>query len=122
MANAANFMYRTEDFTLDEILESYVETSTDRRIVNQLKSRSPIVLRGSRGVGKSFLLRLAEAELKLDFDNGRILPVYITFSRSPLVNASRQDFTPWMIAKITKGIKRQVVGYGLELPQENTLR
>ena len=122
MANAANFMYRTEDFTLDEILKSYVETSTDRRIVDKLKSRSPIVLRGSRGVGKSFLLRLAEAELKSDFDDKRILPVYITFSRSPLVHASRQEFTPWMIAKITKGIKRQVVGYGLELPRENSLR
>ena len=55
MANAANFRYRTEDFMLNEILESYVETSTDRRIVDKLKSRSPIVLRGSRGVGKSFL-------------------------------------------------------------------
>jgi ABC-type phosphate/phosphonate transport system ATPase subunit len=57
------FKIRTETIKPSRILDFYVETKYDREIVNKLKSESPIVLVGSRGVGKSFLLRVAEEEL-----------------------------------------------------------
>ena len=85
MPNADELFYRTEDLRLDEVLEYYVETIGDRIIVDRLKSRSPVLLRGSRGVGKSFLLRVADSELKEEFLQGRILPVYVTFARAGLI-------------------------------------
>lgn len=113
--------YRTEDLRLDEVLGYFVESSGDRDIVEKLKSRSPVVLRGSRGVGKSFLLRVAEAELKRDFEKNRILPVYITFARAGLLRQTSDGFLPWMIAKISTGVKRATTAYGLSLPPESAL-
>ncbi|WP_129336553.1 hypothetical protein [Cellulomonas endophytica] len=112
-----DLFFRTEDIGLDEILNYYVETSADRDIVDALKSRSPVILRGSRGVGKSFLLRTAEAELKQEFREKRVLPVYLTFARAGLITAPTAGrFQAWMIAKICNRIVRAATTYGLALP------
>ena len=119
--SSVDLFYRTEDLQLDEVLAYFVETSSDRAIVDRLKSRSPVLLRGSRGVGKSFLLRVAEAELKRDFDADRILPVYVTFARAGLIRQTDDGFIPWMISKISTGVKRALVTYGLSLPADSAL-
>ena len=54
------FFYRTEDIEPSEILEYFVETQEDRRCIDLLKSKTPTILEGSRGTGKSFLMRVAE--------------------------------------------------------------
>lgn len=118
---SSELFYRTEDLRLDEVLGFYVETANDRTIVDRLKSRSPVVLKGSRGVGKSFLLRVAEAEMKDEFERNRVLPVYITFARAGLIRQSADGFLPWMIAKISAGIRRAITGYGLALPETSSL-
>jgi len=55
----SEFIIRTEDIKSEEILGLYVETARDKRIVELLKSPNPVVLEGSRGTGKSFLLRVS---------------------------------------------------------------
>ena len=80
-----------------------------------------MILRGSRGVGKSFLLRVAEAELKEDFSQSKVLPVYLTFSRAGLLRRSEDGFIPWMTARISSAIKRAVTNYGLTLPEGSAL-
>lgn len=121
MVEATNLFYRTEDLRLDEVLDYYVESPGDRSIVEQLRSRTPVVLRGSRGVGKSFLLRVAEAGLKEDFATDRVLPVYVTFSRAGLLRQTNSGFIPWMIARISTAVKRAVTSYGLALPNDSAL-
>ena len=74
----ADFKIRTENIKPAKILDYFVETNEDRKIIDRLKSEAPIILVGSRGVGKSFLMRVAEAELKNDFETNRVLPVYIS--------------------------------------------
>ena len=78
----AEFFYRTEDIKPDEVTRYFVETKRDREIINALKAGNPVVLAGSRGVGKSFLLRVAESELQQDFGAQHVLPVYVSFSSS----------------------------------------
>ncbi len=112
----AELFYRTEDLRLEEVLEYYVETSGDRAIVESLKGRAPVVLKGSRGVGKSFLLRVAEAELKRDFHKTKNLPVYITFARAGLIRQTEDGFLPWMISKISSSVRRATTSYGLAVP------
>ncbi|OUE19131.1 hypothetical protein BFL36_13900 [Clavibacter michiganensis] len=116
-----DLLYRAEDIQLDEILDYYVETPDDRVILDRLKNRSPVLLRGSRGVGKSFLLRVAEAELRKQFSDSRVLPVYVTFARAGLLRQTESGFLPWMISKITTGIKRAATVYGLALPDNSAL-
>lgn len=53
-----NFVIRTEELEDSQLKELYVETENDNDILNRLKSQSPVLLVGSRGMGKSFLLRL----------------------------------------------------------------
>jgi len=117
----AELFYRTEDLRLEEVLGFYVETANDRAIVDRLKSRSPVILKGSRGVGKSFLLRVAEAELKSEFEGKRVLPVYITFARAGLIRQSADGFLPWMIAKISTGVRRAATAYGLSVSESSAL-
>src|SRR4051794_20805565 len=103
----ADFLYRTEDIRPDEIVNYFVETEQDRDIINSLKSINPIVLVGSRGVGKSFLLRVAEAELRSSSARERTYPVYITFNRSSLIHtADPEQFQHWMLACLCSTIIR----------------
>ena len=110
----ADFFYRTEDIKPDEVIQYFVETEQDRRIVDTLKGRNPVVLIGSRGVGKSFLLRVAQAELMSEFKANRVFPVYVTFSRSSLLQSSDPDqFKSWMLAKLCAALVRQLWKSGM---------
>ena len=102
----SDFLFRTEDIKPEEIETYFVETGRDREIINALKARNPIVLSGSRGVGKSFLLRVAESELIKDFESDRVLPVYLSFNRSSLINTTDpQQFQHWMLARICSNVR-----------------
>lgn len=113
-ANITEFFFRTEDIRPDEVMEYFVESKQDRAIINSLKSRNPTIVLGSRGVGKSFLLRIAQNELMKSFDEERIFPVYMTFVRSSLLASGDQDqFKHWMIARICSAIVRSIAKAGL---------
>lgn len=109
-----DFFFRTEDIRPEEVLEYFVETRQDRNIVEALKSRNPVILIGSRGVGKSFLLRVAQAELLTAFEEQRIFPVYMSFVRSSLLQSSDPDqFKHWMLARICSSVMRALNKAGL---------
>ncbi len=109
-----DFFFRTEDIRPDEVLDYFVETNKDRQIVDALKNRNPTILIGSRGVGKSFLLRVAQKELQDRFDSDRVFPVYISFVRSSLLLSTDPDqFKHWMLARICSSIIRSLNKAGL---------
>lgn len=110
----ADFFFRTEDIRPDEVLDYFVENSRDRQLVDALKNRNPVVLVGSRGVGKSFLLRVAQKEISDSFDSERVFPVYISFVRSSLLQSSDPDqFRHWMLARICSSVMRALTKSGL---------
>jgi hypothetical protein len=110
----SDFFFRTEDIRPDEVLNYFVETQQDRQIVDALKNRNPTILVGSRGVGKSFLLRVAQRELQDSFDEERIFPVYVSFVRSSLLQSSDpEQFRHWMLARICSAIIRSLNKSGL---------
>ncbi len=109
-----DFFYRTEVIRTDEILNYFVETKEDRVIIDTLKSHNPVILIGSRGIGKSFLLRVAQRELELKFDESRILPIYITFHKSSLIHTNDPlQFQHWMLSRICSFIIRTLRKSGL---------
>ncbi|HEU0237851.1 MAG TPA: AAA family ATPase [Micromonosporaceae bacterium] len=114
---SADLFFRAEDLRREDIHRYLVETTRDRSIIDQLKGGSPIVLKGSRGVGKSFLLKAAEAELVREFEERRVLPVYVTFATAGLLNApTGVSFLAWMIAKICNRIVRASATLGVTMP------
>lgn len=107
MSDAHELIFRTEDLSLDEVREYFVETTADRKLVNACKTKASVVLQGSRGVGKSFILKVAQAEMEDDFTRSGVLPVYVTFNKAGLIQSSDVDkFQHWMMAKICNRILR----------------
>lgn len=109
-----DYFYRTEDIRPDEVKNYLVETKQDREIIDALKNRNASILVGSRGVGKSFLLRVAQQELLTEFEENGVFPVYLSFVKSSLLNTDdRQQFKHWMLAKIASSIIRSLRRKGL---------
>jgi hypothetical protein len=109
-----DLLFRTEDLTPDEISDYFVETELDRRVIDALKSRQPVVLVGSRGVGKSFLLKVAARELRTSFDENNILPVYVSFIKSSLLASDDgRKLEAWMLSRISGAIIRAAKKQGL---------
>lgn len=109
-----DFKYRTEDLRLDEFKPLYVETQEDRKIISSLKSSNPTIVVGSRGVGKSFLLRMAEVEMLEEFSTNGVLPVYVSFTKSSLVQSTgANSFYHWMLARICSRVVRSLKKKGL---------
>jgi hypothetical protein len=91
----------------------FVPTPADKEIVRLLKAATPIILEGSRGTGKSFLLRVAEIELENVFENSRVLPVYVSFIRSSLIHTSDPlQFQHWMLSKVCNRVVRCLKAHG----------
>jgi len=109
-----DFIIRTEDILPENILDIYVETEKDQSIVQSLKNRSPVLLEGSRGVGKSFLLRVAEQELLEALDTEGILPVYVKLTKSILVRTDNDNqFRFWTLCRLTNALLRSLRNTGL---------
>ncbi len=112
-----SLIIRTEDIKPEFILELYVETPQDRSTVELLKSPTPTILEGSRGTGKSFLLRVAEEQLSMQFQKDRVLPIYVSFVRSSLLQTSDpSQFLHWMMARLSSRITRSLYQKGLLMP------
>lgn len=111
-----DFFYRTEDISPSDVQQYFVETEQDRQVVDALKGRNPTIVVGSRGVGKSFLLRVAQQEMLQEFEAKRVLPIYLTFVKSSLLQTTDpQQFRNWMLARICSAIVRGVKKQGLLL-------
>src|SRR5688500_3191013 len=110
MTSSNDFYFRTEDIPSDELRALFVETKKDRDIIEQVKARTPVVLVGSRGVGKSFLLQVAEQELSAAFGQDRVLPVYASFNKSALlVTSDPLQFQHYMLARICSRLLRALM-------------
>ncbi|MET9931040.1 MULTISPECIES: hypothetical protein [unclassified Streptomyces] len=100
--------FRTEDLTLEDVGKFFVETEFDRQTIDVLKSKKTVVLQGARGVGKSFLLKVAQKEMDEEFPNSKTLAVYVTFNKAGLLQTSDPErFKHWMLAKICNRIIRE---------------
>ncbi|MFE7546674.1 ORC-CDC6 family AAA ATPase [Streptomyces gardneri] len=105
---------RTEDLTLEDVGNYFVETNFDRQTIDTLKSKKTVVLQGARGVGKSFLLKVAQKEMDDEFSSSKALAVYITFNAAGLLQTSDPErFKHWMLAKICNRIIREARKKGI---------
>ena len=113
----SEFYLRTESIKQSDILSLSVVNSADRNILEALKSNEPCLLEGSRGTGKSFLMRVAE--LELEEESAANVTVFVPFNMSSLITTEDNlQFYHWMLAKTLKYLlnklrKKGVVVSGL---------
>lgn len=97
----SDFYLRTESIKQTDILNLSVVNSADLNIIAALKSSEPCLLEGSRGTGKSFLMRVAELEIESESDSS--VTVFVPFNMSSLINTDDHlQFYHWMLAKTLK--------------------
>lgn len=102
---------RTEDLSIEEVNELYVETAMDRENIEALKSFQPLLLIGSRGTGKTMLMRKAESELTETFEEERILPVYTSFATCPIYE--NVNMLKLMVSKILMALRTKLKEQGI---------
>ena len=99
----SNFYLRTESIKPEELLHLYVQSKQDEQIIRALRSSEPCVLEGSRGTGKSFLMRVAQQEI--DDSEEQSIGVYVSFNISSLISTNdRHQFYHWMLAKSLRAL------------------
>ncbi|WFZ83844.1 zinc ribbon domain-containing protein [Citrobacter freundii] len=104
---------RTEDLDLQQIKELAVLGEFERETVAKLKIAGSHLIQGARGIGKSMLLREAEAELDYTFKQERNIGVYVNFKTSTLLEGVKADnknaFQIWVSAKIIQALYEKLI-------------
>ena len=103
----SELIFRTEELTNNQINELYVASEYEQGIVDKLKAPSPVLLVGSRGVGKSFLFRVSEIQMLQEFPDKKVLPVFLTFRKASLLKTTNpEQFQNWMLSRICSEVLR----------------
>jgi len=110
----AEIYFRTENIKVEDLPALIVKSRLEDEIIDSLKSNANAVVEGSRGTGKSFLMKYACFQLESDFATGRILPVYVTFMASTLIHTNDPfQFRNWMIARALRELTKSSLKKGL---------
>jgi predicted AAA+ superfamily ATPase len=73
----SEFKLRTESIKDNDIISLAVKNENDKKIIKSLTSSEPCLLEGSRGTGKSFLMKISQIELEKKTST---LSIFISFS------------------------------------------
>jgi len=110
----SDFKLRTASIKDSEIEELAVTSESDKKIISALKSSEPCLLEGSRGTGKSFLMKMAQ--LSIDKSELKSISVFLSFNISSLVNTNDDlQFYHWMLAKTLRALMNKLRKNGLKI-------
>lgn len=104
---------RTEDINPKEVKDFFVETDNDKDIIEALKGIQPFLLVGSRGTGKTMLLRIAEQELSSEFNEKRILPVFVNLATCNIHD--NKNLLKILISRTLIGLQHSLKSHGILL-------
>lgn len=98
------FTLRTEELGNEAIEQYYVATDGDNEILDKLQSNTPVILEGSRGMGKSFMFRVSQIKVEKET---KILPLQLTFRAMPtLQTGNSQQFYTYMLSRMSATLIR----------------
>jgi hypothetical protein len=95
---------RTESLVDNLILEFYIDRASSK--IQRLMDSEQYLLEGSRGVGKTMLMKAAMLKSQQEFGRNSILPVWVSFEESirleriRIVNQNIDPFLQWTMGKI----------------------
>ncbi len=114
----STFYLRTESIKPEEIKKLSVINDQDNALIKNLLLPDPCLLEGSRGTGKSFILRLAELEINDNFPY--CVCVYMSFNISSLIDTNDPlQFYHWMLAKTLKSLLNSLRKKGISINSDS---
>lgn len=105
---------RTESLN-DDFVKDYFVDRNDGKIIRLLDSEQ-YIFEGSRGIGKTMLMRVAEIQAKNDFNKDSVLAVWISFEESLNLerinindSKSADPFLQWTMGKILSETLKKII-------------
>jgi len=95
---------RTESLDNKLVLDYFIERDNSK--IQRLLDSEQYLIEGSRGVGKTMLMKTAMLKSELNFGQNSILPVWVSFEESirleriKILNSSIDPFLQWTMGKI----------------------
>jgi hypothetical protein len=87
-AEETNLVLAAEDFEPEEFKKLHRFSANDERVIAKLIAHGPVLLQGSRGSGKSALMREAADRLPVSKADAPALGVYISLRHMPLLRSA----------------------------------
>jgi hypothetical protein len=109
----AKVYIRADDIAQSEILNYFVSKEADKHYIDELLSPQPVLLVGSRGTGKTMLLRVAHKTMAKSFKSKQVLPVYLSLSSSQFIEEG--ELRRWMLHKILLYLSNELKAHGFNV-------
>ncbi|MFZ0736757.1 MAG: ATP-binding protein [Candidatus Acidiferrales bacterium] len=104
-----NLVLAAEDFEVQEFHALHKFSANDERVIAKLIAHGPVLLQGSRGSGKSALMREAAERLPLANDSPA-LGVYLSLRHMPLLRSAGDEYQRILCELLIDRISRIVDG------------
>mgnify|MGYP001348717206 CR=1 FL=1 len=102
--NEANLVLAAEDFEINQFRALHKFSSNDERVISKLMAHGPVLLQGSRGSGKSALMREA-AERLLISTNAGALAIYLSLRHMPLLRSVGDEYQRILCGLLVNKVK-----------------
>jgi hypothetical protein len=86
-----NLVLAAEDFDPQEFRELHRFSTNDERVISKLIAHGPVLLQGSRGSGKSALMRAASDRLGLT-ESASAFGIYLSLRHMPLLRSAGDEY------------------------------
>lgn len=104
-ANEKNLVLAAEDFEASEFRQLHRFSKNDERVIAKLVAHGPVLLQGSRGSGKSALMREAAERLTLT-SSSSALGVYLSLRHMPLLRSIGDEYQRILCELLIQKINR----------------
>lgn len=100
-----NLVLAAEDFSPEEFAELHRFSQNDERVISKLIAHGPVLLQGSRGSGKSALMRAASERLSLK-KHPSAFGVYLSLRHMPLLRSAGDEYQRILCELLIERINR----------------
>jgi len=87
-----NLVLAAEDFNLHDFRKLHKFSTNDQRVIAKLIAHGPVLLQGSRGSGKSALMREAAERLPISDPQAPALGIYLSLRHMPLLRSAGDEY------------------------------
>lgn len=119
-ASEINLVLAAEDFNREDFKALHRFSKNDERVISKLMAHGPVLLQGSRGSGKSALMREAADRLAYS-SNAPAVAIYISLRHMPLLRSVGDVYQRILCGLLVERVRRILDGTGVAFEASPTL-
>ncbi len=115
-SSEVNLVLAAEDFDLQDFRQLHRFSKNDERVIAKLIAHGPVLLQGSRGSGKSALMREAAERLSAADPKAPALGVYLSLRQMPLLRSAGNEYQRILCELLIDKLNRITTGVQFQVP------